>query len=506
MDRTLKTPETQRAAWHRTLAFTSVIVSAALYGGATTIANAVLPQIQGDLSASLDQVSWIVTAAVVAGAIGTPPTPWLAARFGQRQLFIGALVAFTVSSTMIGLSTSLTEVLIWRILQSLTGAPIMALSQTFTLNLYPEEQRPFALAMWTIGLTCGWVFAPAVGAYLADQQTWRLIFLVLGPLGALCIIMCVAFLPKTGKDEKLEFDWLGFLVLSIALASLQIVLNRGQRLDWFDSSQILICTAFGVVSLYCFVVHSLTTAKPFFNWTIFRDKNFAVGTLLTFTFAFISLPPLVIVPPMLAQIKGLEVITIGFIMIPRGCIQLVTTLLIARLIGKIDARVLICAGFVLYAIGSLMMSRFNLSIGLWDVIIPLTIQGVAMSIIWLPIFNMMYATLDENLRTDGASVTGLAYSISSSAGVAVSITFISRLSQTSNEELATHIEPTNELLQFPEYASWDLSAQDTLAAIQAEVAQQALMLSYVNVFWMLTIICVAAIPIVVVFGSSNLKR
>lgn len=492
--------------WHRGMAFASVIISASLYGGATTVANAVLPQMQGDLSASLDQISWIITASVVAGAIGTPPTPWLASRFGHRQLFIGALVAFTVSSTMIGFSSTLTEVVVWRIVQAVTGAPLMALSQTFTLNLYPGDKRPFALAIWTIGLTCGWVFAPAVGAYLADQQTWRLIFLIMAPVGGACIVMCLVFLPKSKKDEKLQFDWLGFFALSLALASLQIVLNRGQRLDWFDSTQILIWAVLGVVSLYFFVIHSLTTKKPFFNWQIFRDRSFAVGTLLTFTFSFISLPTLVMVPAMLAELRGLEVVTIGFIMVPRGCVQLVVTLLIARLIGRVDARALICFGFVLYAAGTLMMSRFNMSIGLWDVIIPMAMQGAAMSIIWLPVFNMMYATLEERYRTDGASVTGLAYSLTSSAGLAVSVTLISRGSQTSTEELASNVILTNELLRYPEYSDWDLSAVQSLATIQAEVAQQALMISYVNVFWLLTVVCLAAIPIVILFGTSCLKR
>ena len=274
----------------------------------------------------------------------------------------------------------------------------------------------------------------------------------------------------------------GFFALSLALASLQIVLNRGQRLDWFDSSQILIWAVLGVISVYFFVVHSFTTNKPFFNWQIFRDKSFAVGTLLTLTFAFISMPVLVIIPPMLAQLRGLEVVTIGFVMVPRGCVQLVVTLIVARLIGRIDARVLISFGFLLFATGTLMMSRFNLSIGLWDVIIPMIMQGAAMSIIWLPIFNMMYATLEERYRTDGASVTGLAYSISSSAGVAISVTLISRSSQTSNEELSSNVVLTNELLRYPEYSGWDLSAVQGLASIQAEVAQQALMISYVNVF------------------------
>ena len=493
-------------AFRRVLTFASVVYAGAIYGGATTIPNAVLPQMQGDLSASLDQVSWVVTASVVAAAIGTPPTPWLAGRFGAKQLFIGSLIAFTFSSAMIGLSNSLTEVVIWRILQALTGAPILALSQTFTLSVYPESHRAKVLAVWSIGLTCGWVFAPAFGAYLADQQSWRLVFLILAPMGIAAIVMCAVFIPATDKDTKLQFDWLGFFALSLALAALQIVLNRGQRLDWFDSTQILIWTGLGVFALYYFVAHSLTTKKPFFNWQIFKDRNLAVGALLTFTFAFISLPPLVILPSMLEQIRGLEVVTIGFVMVPRGCIQLLVLIAITPLVGRVDSRFLISSGFLLFATGSWMMSNFNLTIGLWDVIIPLSMQGIAMSIIWLPIFNMVYSTLATRYHTDAASVVGLAYNISSSAGVAVSVTLLSRTSQRSNEELISNVVPTNELLRLPEYTGWDLTTLESLASIQAEVAQQALMIGYVNVFWLLTVICLAAVPIVVIFGTSGIRR
>ena len=193
----------------------------------------------------------------------------------------------------------------------------------------------------------------------------------------------------------------------MALAGLQIVLNRGQRLDWFDSTQIVIWTALGVIALYFFVVHSLTTRRPFFNWQIFKDRNLAVGALLTFTFAFISLPPLVLMPTMLEQLRGLEVVTIGFIMVPRGCIQVVVLILVAQLVGRVDSRLLVSTGFLLYAAGSWMMSSYNLSIGLSDVILPLAMQGIAMSIIWLPICHMLYSTLEARYRTDAAAVVGL---------------------------------------------------------------------------------------------------
>ena len=493
------------AALKRALVFFSVVWAGAVYGSATTIANVVLPHMQGDLSASLDQVSWVVTASVVAAAIGTPPTPWIAARFGAKNLLIASLVAFTVSSAMIGFSTTLTEVVVWRILQALTGAPIIVLSQVFTLATYPEEKRGPVLAIWSIGLTCGWVFAPAFGAYVADHQTWRLIFFVLAPLGVSAIAVCAVFVPKTEKDAKLQFDWTGFIALSVALAGLQIVLNRGERLDWLDSTQILVWLGISVLALYFFVVHSMTTGNPFFRWEVFKDRNLSVGIFLTFAFAFISLTPLVLLPTMLEQLRGFDTVTVGFMMIPEGVVELIGLLLVAQFIGRVDSRLLVSSGFLLYAAGAWMMTNYNFAIGFWDVIIPLAMQGAAMSIIWLPVFHMLYSTLKPSLHTEAAAMVGLSYSISSSAGIAISVTLVSRTSQTSTEELISHVVPTNKLLRFPEYSDWDLGALESLASIHAEVAAQAQMIGYVNVYWLLTLVCLAAAPIALIFGSSGLK-
>ena len=492
-------------ARRRFLTFVSVVVAGTTYASAVTVANAVLPQMQGDLSVGLDQISWVVTASIVAGAIGMPVTPWLAQRFGPKQLLIASLVAFTFASTMIGLSSSIGEVVTWRILQALAGAPILALSQIFTINAYPEEKRGMAMAWWSIGLTCGWVFAPTVGAYLAEQGSWQVVFFLFAPAGLLSIALCVAFVPATDTDATLEFDWFGFFALSIALLGLQVVLNRGQRLDWFDSSQIVVWALIGGVAFYLFVTHSMTTRKPFIDWGVFRDRNFSVGILLTMTFSLVSFTPLVLVPAMLQQLRGVDVETIGLIFVPRGAIQLVVMLMAAPLIGRVDSRLLISSGFVLYAIGSGMMAGHTLEVGEWDMIWPLTLQGMGMSIIWLPVFHMMYLTLAERYRTNAAALLGLAHSLSSSAGVAIAVTLLTRTSQTANAELAAHVVPTNELLNFPQYRGWDLEVVESVAAIQSEVSQQALMIGYSNVYWLLTWVCVGAVAITLVFGSSGRK-
>ena len=491
------------AALKRASIFLSVTWAGAVFGSTSTIANVVLPNMQGDLSASLDQVSWIVTASVVALAIGTPPCPWIAARFGAKQLMIGSLVCFVLSSTMLGFCDTLTEVVFWRIVQALTGAPIIVLSQTITLATYPMEKRGPVMAIWSIGLTCGWVFAPAIGAYVADQHSWRLIFWMLAPLGISAAVLCAIFVPKTPRHEKLQFDWTGFIALSVALAGLQVVLNRGQRADWLESPQILMWIGISVLALYFFVVHSMTARNPFFRWDVFKDRNLSVGILLTFSFAFISLTPLVLLPTMLEQLRGFDTVTVGMMLVPEGVIELIGLLLVAPFIGRIDSRALISSGFLLFAAGAWMMTNYNFAIGYWDIIIPLGMQGAAMSIIWLPVFHMLYSTLKSELHNEAAAMVGLAYSISSSAGIAISVTLVTRTSQTSTQELVTHIIPTNKLLRYPEYSDWNLDAAESLASIQAEVAAQAQMIGYVNVFWLLTIVCLVAAVVAAIFGTSG---
>ena len=310
----------------RWISFWASVIAAWGYCLSVTIANAMLPQIQGDLSARLDQVSWIITASIVAGAIGIPPTPWLAARFGLKKVLLFTLVVFTLSSTMLPFSQSLGDVVFWRVVQALFGAPILVLSQTLTVSIFEEKKRGMAMAVWSVALTTGWSFGPAIGAYIADLANWRVAFFMLGPISFLSIILCLYFLPRDKSDKALNFDWFGFGSLSVGLVALQIVINRGQREDWFDSPEIVTLTAIAVVSLMIYAIHSLTSDKRFIRWTIFRDRNLAVAMLLTSVTGFINFAPLVLVPPMLEQIKGLEVLTIGLVVTPRGIVQIVLML------------------------------------------------------------------------------------------------------------------------------------------------------------------------------------
>ena len=492
---------------NRWISFWASAFAAWGYCLSVTIANAMLPQIQGDLSASLDQVSWIITASIVAGAMGIPPTPWLAARYGLKKVLLFALIVFTISSSMLPFSQNLGDVVLWRVVQALFGAPILVLSQSLTVSIFKGKKRGMAMAVWSVALTTGWTFGPAIGAYIADLANWRVAFLTVGPISFLAIILCWYFLPRTKSDEALDFDWFGFGSLSVGLVALQIVINRGQREDWFDSQEIVILTAIAVVSLTTHAIHSLTSDKRFIRWSIFRDRNLAVAMLLTSISGFTSLAPLVLVPPMLEAIKGLEVVTIGFVVTPRGIITIVLMLALGPYIERWDPRLLMGIGYASYALGSWMMSNYNMDIGMWDILIPQLLQGASSAFVWLPLFHTIYRTLEEEYRNEASMANMLVYNLIGSTGVAVLVVILSRSIQINTEELGVHITSTRELLRFPQYSGFDFKSAADAAAIHAAISQQAVMIGYVNVFWLLTWVALAALPtlLLVPTKKSNLE-
>ncbi|MBS34451.1 MAG: hypothetical protein CMO26_00840 [Thiotrichales bacterium] len=496
-------PLSDRQRW---IVFGAATLAAWGYAAAATIANAMLPQIQGDLSASLDQVSWIITASIVASALGIPPTPWLSARYGRKTVLLVALVSFTVSSIMIAVSSSLGEVVFWRIVQALFGAPIMVLSQSLTVSSFDGPRRGVAMSIWSVALTTGWVFGPAIGAYLADLYSWRAAFFMVSPVSVLSIFVCATVIPKDRSDTRLTFDWLGFGALSLCIGAVQMVVNLGQRNDWFDSQQIVMLAIMAGVSLAMYAAHTFTSDKRFIRWEIYLDRNLAVGVLITCIFGFISLAPLVLVPPMLAQIKGLEVVTIGLVVTPRGVIQIVLMLLLGPYVSRIDPRLLMGSGFSCFAVASWMMTNYSQDIGLAEILIPQLLLGVFSALTWLPLFHVLYSTLQEDYRDEASMSVGLAYNLVSSAGVALLVVILSRSLQINTEELGANISLSSELLRFPEHALFDVRNAVDAAAVHAEIAQQALMIGYINIFWLLTWISILSIPLLALIPSAKRNR
>lgn len=485
------------SALQRWLTFFGVICAAAVYAAAWTIPNAVLPQMQGDLSASLDQISWVITATAVTGAMGIPPTPWLAARFGTKRVMLCSLVGFTIASSLVGTADSLEAVVFYRVCQALLGSPLIALSQATTVNIFPDEQRSTALAIWSLGLASGWVFAPALGAYLAEVESWRLSFFVLAPMGFAAFLACAAFVPDSKGERPARFDWFGFVTLAAAITAFQVVLNQGQRQDWFDSGQIVTCTVVGVAGLYLYIVHTMTSRNSFLNWNVLRDRNFALGIIFISVHAYSNLTPLVLLPILLEELRGLEVLTIGLLLVPRGCAQMLTMLIAGPLVTRLGPRPILVAGLFSFAGSSWVLATFNRDIGIWDIVAPTVMQGVSMAMIWVATMTVVYSTVAQELRTSAATLVSLTFNLAGSVGVAVSVALITRTTQVNHEELAAHVVPTNEMLRFEPYAeAWDLENLQNLASMDNEITREALMIAYGNVFWMMAVIMLALVPLV----------
>ena len=481
----------------RALVLFSVVFATAAYAGTQTIANVALPQMQGDLSAGIDQITWVVTANIVASAIGIPPTGWLAARFGRKRLLLMCVAAFTLASALCAVAGDLQSLVLWRFCQGLFGAPLIPLSQAITLDTYPKKSQGVAIAVWSVGVVVGPVVAPALGGYLTDAYGWRSVFLVSVPLGVLSLAVCYALVPGDRAGNAPRFDWFGFIALSIGLAGIQMILSRGQRLDWLESTEIVVLVGVVVVALYVFTVHIATAANTFLNLRLFLDRNFSTGILIMFAYSHMILAPLVLIPTMLESLRGLEAVTIGVLLLPRGLGQITGLLISGWLVHRIDPRALLLAGFLAHAWSTWVMAGYTLGIGVWEVVWPGVVQGLAMGMIFVPAITLTFATLDPALRTEGAAIFSLTRNFGTSIGVSLAVTLLARSVQVSHARLAEHAVPGNELLSLAEYADgWDLADVEGLAAIERAITEQATMIAYVNVYWSMTVFALAVIPLI----------
>jgi DHA2 family multidrug resistance protein len=481
----------------RALILVSVILATTLYATTLTIANVALPQMQGDLSASIDQIAWVLTFNIVATAIATPPTGWLAGRLGRKRLLLGAITGFTISTVLCGLSTSLVELIVWRTCQGLFGAPLVPLSQAITLDTFPREQHGTATALWGMGVMLGPILGPTIGGYMTEMYEWRWVFFVVAPFGVVALLGCMAFVPDSGRETKRPLDWFGFVALSVAVAATQLMFDRGQRADWFESHEIVLWAAVAALGLYLFVTHSLTAAQPFFDLRMFLDRNFVVGLVLMTVFGLLVFVPMVLIPTMLERLRGFPVLVIGLLLAPRGLGTMLAMIVCGRLVTRVDPRLLLALGFLGQGMSTWLMSQFYLDTGSTEVFWAGLLQGFGVGMMFVPLTVITFATLPVRFRTDGSALFHLLRNIGSSIGISLSVTFLTRSTQHNRAELAEFASPLNEVLRMPDLTGgWDLSILQDLAAIELEINRQAAMIAYVNNFHIMTLLALAAMPLI----------
>ena len=465
-----------------------------VYVSTLTIVNVALPQMQGALSATPDQISWVVTLNLVATAIATPMTGWLVARWGTRAVLIWSIVGFAATTALCATANGLGLLLLYRIGQGAFGAPMVPIALAVIVATFPQEKRAMAQSIYGMAVVVGPALAPAVGGYMAEAFNWRWIFVLMLPLCALALASVMAFIADGGARQKIKLDWTGFIALSVAVTCFQLVLDRGERLDWFDSSAIVILTAAMAVSLYVFIVHTLTHDQPFINPSLFRDRNFAIGLFLVFVYGMINITPLVLFPPMLQNLKGFPDTVIGLILATRG-LGMVAGFILAGRMGRLDPRIGLVAGLGLVGLSGLNTATFDLNVSAAEVAWTGILQGFGCGIMWVPLTVVTFTTLSERQLPDASSIFHLIRNYGSSLFISLSVMVVVRTGNVSYSELSQTVNPFNEALQTPSVSRlWNFETASGLMSISREIARQAGMIGYINAFMLYTAACVAAMP------------
>ncbi|MEO6928186.1 MAG: MDR family MFS transporter [Casimicrobiaceae bacterium] len=485
------------AAPHRVFITLSVMLASIMQALDNTIANVALPRIQGSLSATQDQMAWVLTSYIIAAAIMTPLSGWLAGQVGRKRVFLFSIVGFTVASALCGLAQSLPEIVAARLLQGLCGAALIPMSQAVLLDINPPEQHAKAMAIWVMAVTIGPILGPALGGWLTEHYNWRWVFYINVPFGILSFLGILTFMPET-QIRKSRFDFFGFAALSVAIGAFQLMLDRGQLKDWFNSTEIWIEAIIAGTALYLFIVHMLTTTKPaFISPALFRDRNFLTGNLFIFIVGVVLFATLALLPPLLQDLMNYPVVLTGLVTAPRGIGTLMAMVIVSRLMGKLDTRYIIAAGFALTAISLWQMTGFYLQMDVAPVIWSGLAQGLGTGFVYVPLAAITFATLSPAYRNEGTALFSLIRNLGSSIGISVVETLLTRGTQTMHARLAEQVTPYGDA-----FRGHALTAQN-LSMLNHGVSRQAAMIAYNNDFKLMMILTLCAVPLVVLLRSGR---
>jgi DHA2 family multidrug resistance protein len=469
----------------------------------TTIANVALPQMRASLSATPEQISWVLTSYIVASAIAIPITGWLADRVGRKPLFIWAVIVFTIASLLCAVAQNLTEMVIFRAVQGVAGAFIVPLAQATLFDINPREKHGRAMSLFGAGVMVGPILGPVLGGWLTESYDWRWVFLINLPIGALAALCMARSMPRIPKTNR-RFDIFGFSMLAIGLAALQLMLDRGEQLDWFSSWEIFIEAGLAIAAAWMFGIHMATARNPIFERGMFADRNFATGLLFMAVMGLMMFAGLALLPPLLQSLLGYSVLQSGFLTAPRGVGTLVSMMVAGQLVGKVDARLLVLTGMSLMALSLWQMSGFSLEMDRTPIVISGFVQGLALGLIFVPLNTVAFGTLAAQYRTTAAALFNLSRSVGGSIGISIMTVMLARNLQLSHSDLAAHITPYS-LPPIPPAITEGAPpvTQTVLAMMDAEINRQALMIAYIDDFRLMMILSLLAIPLLLLLRKAR---
>ena len=480
---------------HQWLILLMVPLTTLLFGMTITLVNVVLPQMRGALSATQDQIAWVVTSNLVATAVATPMTGWLANRFGWRNVLFYSVAGFTVSSLLCGLATSLETLVIYRVGQGLFGAPIMPMGQAVLLGSFPRHMHPLVMMIWGLGSVAGPVIGPVLGSIISETYTWRGAFFIIVPPG-IAAMTCVWFaLSHRTERSDAHFDWTGFIALSVAISAAQLIMDRGQRLDWFESMEIQIEAGVAIIGLWIFIVHSLTAARPFLDPRLLLDRNFSIGLMVSFVMGMLSFTPMVLFPILLHDLRGYPDSLVGMLLAARGIGNWLSFLIVVPF-TRWNPRLAVGCGLALQAVSGFAMAQLDINVSSFDVFWMNVLQGFGFGLAFTPMSVLAFATLPPARMTEGAGIFHLVRSFGSSLFISATVVLLLRSTSTNYSVFTEHLTPFNKVLAYPEVLGlWNMSTPAGLMALSGEVQRQAAMIGFINAFYLFAFTAAAAVPL-----------
>jgi DHA2 family multidrug resistance protein len=487
----------------RYLILATVVLGCSLYSTALLTTSTILPQMQGAMSATQDEIAWAMTFNILATAVVTPMTGWLVARFGSKNVMVWGIFSFSLATLLCGFSQSLEMLVLWRIVQGGVGAPVVPLSQTILLDSFPRHQHAMVLSIFGMAVGVAPVIGPVLGGYLAEAYSWRWSFHMLVPVGLLAFVGLRLALLTDARAVKIQLDWTGFLALATAMAAVQLVLARGVRLDWFQSTEIIVECLIAVLAFYVFIVHCLTSKAPFLNLRLLADRNYSIGLVLVTIYGMLNFTPMVLLPPLLQQHAGFPDTLVGQVIGCRG-VGMTVGFLVAGLTSRVDPRIGMSMGFLIQVASGLWMLTFDLNVTMEILVWNSLIQGFAVGIIWVPLSVVTFDTLAPSNRAEAASVFHLLRNIGSSFFISLSIAEIVRATGANYSRMTEMISPYNPTLSLPWVTgAWSFDSAPGLAKVAKEIARQATMIGYLNAFMMYTIASGLAVGLVLTVRRSK---
>jgi DHA2 family multidrug resistance protein len=473
----------------------------------TTIANVALPYMQGSLSASLDQINWVLTSYIVAAAIMTSPIGWVAERFGRKRLFIICAAGFTVASVLCGLAQTIEQMVLFRLLQGAFGAALVPLSQAVMLDSYSAQDRGSAMAIWGIGVMLGPIMGPTLGAWLTDNYNWHWVFFINLPVGILTVLGLILFMQETPRARERRFDWFGFAALAVGIGSFQLMLDRGEELGWFGSSEIIGEAIVAVTGFYYFLAHSLTAKSPFVRLELFRDRNFVFGCIFMVVIGVVLYGTMALVTPFMQNVVGYPILTAGILLASRGVGTLIAMMLVGRLLKVVEARYLVLTGLTLSTLTLNSMVGFTDQTTSWTIVEASVVQGFGLGLVFVPLSTVAFTTLPSHLRTEGSAILTLVRNLGSSVGISMVIAQLTNETIRAHAYLSEYVTPFNHALQAPVVSSILSTTTSTgRGMLDRLVTEQAAIIAYGNDFKLLMYLTLATIPLVFFIGTSRVPR